>query len=82
MTYRRRDERWVSRRCCSSHSPILSITGMATDCQTTDSEVMYRFEAFESFKRFNPPPSSSPATAGEERGRGLSDWNFLNNFRL
>jgi len=55
---------------------------MATDCQTTDSEVMYRFEAFESFKRFNPPPSSSPATAGEERGGGLSDWNFLNNFRL
>jgi hypothetical protein len=27
---------------------------------------------------FNPPPSSSPASVGEERGGGWNSWNGLN----
>jgi len=39
-----------------------------------DITAWYSFKTFQSFQPFKPPPLSSPAFAGEERGGGMLAW--------
>jgi hypothetical protein len=38
----------------------------------------YLFQLFQTFQSLQPPPLSSPATAGEDEGGGLNGLNCLN----